>query len=64
MSEIEEMVRKIHKIKDEMNSLLRRINNVPGLEIKIEIIESPRMGDERFNSPFIEISILQEIYPG
>ena len=58
---IRQEIKKLHQIKDEMNQVLKKINAVPGLEIRIEILESRPIG-EVGGVVGIEISIMQEIY--
>ncbi len=59
---IRQEIKKIHQIKDEINLALKKINNIPGLEIRVEILESKPIG-EVGGVVGIEISIMQEIYP-
>ena len=59
---IRQEIKKLHQIKDEMNQALKKINNVPGLEIRVEILESRTISDKP-GIVGIEISIMQEIYP-
>jgi hypothetical protein len=59
---IRQEIKKLHQIKDEMNQVLRKINNVPGLKIRVEILKSTTINDKP-GIVGIEISIMQEIYP-
>jgi hypothetical protein len=60
---IRQEIKKLHQIKDEINKVLRKINNVPGLEIRVEILETKVDGQPTASITGIEISIMQEIYP-
>jgi hypothetical protein len=58
---IRQEIKKLHQIKDEMNLALKKINNVPGLEIRVEIFKTRDIDVKTGVS--IEIYIMQEIYP-
>jgi hypothetical protein len=58
---IRQEIKKLHQIKDEMNQALRKINNVPGLEIRVEVFKTRDISEKSGVS--IEISVMQEIYP-
>jgi len=59
---VRQEIKKLHQIKDEMNQALKRINDVPGLEIRVEVLESTTISDKP-GIIGIEISVMQEIYP-
>ena len=59
---IRQEIKKLHQIKDEMNRSLKKINNVPGLEIRVEILETKVDGQPAASITGIEISVMQEIY--
>lgn len=59
---VRQEIKKLHKIKDEMNQALKKINNIPGLEIRVEILETKVDGQPTASITGIEISVMQEIY--
>ena len=59
---IRQEIKNLHKIKDEMNQTLKKINKVPGLEIRVELLVNKSTdGPEQITG--LEFSIMQEIYP-
>jgi hypothetical protein len=55
------MIQKLHEIKDEMNQIIRQLNNVDDLIIDIDIVEVKVEGRPAVIHG-LEIMILKEIY--
>ena len=60
MPEIRKMIRKLHKIKNEMNQVIKKLNDVDGLIINIDILEVKIENKIKIHG--LEIMILKEIY--
>jgi hypothetical protein len=55
-------VRELHRIKEEFNQAIRRVNQVPGLEICLEVLEvKAESGLPTVTG--VEVSVKMEIYP-
>ena len=60
MPEIRKMIQKLHKIKNEMNQVIKKLNDVDGLIINIDILEVKIENKIKIHG--LEIMILKEIY--
>jgi len=54
------MIQKLHKIKNEMNQVIKKLNDVDGLIINIDILEVKIENKIKIHG--LEIMILKEIY--
>ena len=61
MPETKKMIRKLHKIKNEMNHVIRQLNDIEGLIINVEILEIKAEGKPAAIHG-LEITVLREIY--
>ena len=59
MPETKKMIRKLHKIKNEMNQIIKKLNKVDGLVINVDILEAEGKPPAIHG---LEITVLKEIY--
>jgi hypothetical protein len=61
MPETKKMIKKLHKIKNEMNHLIRQLNNIDGLIIDVEVLKVKAEGKPAAIHG-LEITVMKEIY--
>ena len=60
MPDTKKLVQELHRIKNEMNQVIRKLNDIDGLVINIDILEVKIENKIKIHG--LEIMILKEIY--